>query len=102
MYRRLGMIRIGSQTEPWRTVPHAADTVRAGSTVNVRGGVYEELVSIKASGNAGIHCFSELSRRDGCSRRRAVHSLPQTGRTYYSQQSYVRVEGFEIRNFRTR
>ena len=42
----------GSQAVPWRTVQHAADTVRAGSTVNVRGGVYEELVSIKASGNA--------------------------------------------------
>ena len=42
----------GTQTAPWRTVQHAADTVRAGSTVNVRGGVYEELVSIKTSGNA--------------------------------------------------
>ena len=42
----------GSQTAPWRTVQHAADIARAGSTVNVRGGVYEELVSIKASGNA--------------------------------------------------
>src|SRR6476660_4988092 len=42
----------GTQTAPWRTVQHAADTARAGSTVNVRGGVYEELVSIKASGNA--------------------------------------------------
>src|SRR5947207_12563865 len=42
----------GTQTAPWRTVQHASDTARAGSTVNVRGGVYEELVSIKASGNA--------------------------------------------------
>jgi uncharacterized protein DUF1565 len=42
----------GSQTEPWRTVQHATDTVGAGGTVKVRGGVYEELVSIKASGNA--------------------------------------------------
>jgi hypothetical protein len=42
----------GTQTAPWRTVQHAADTVPAGSTVNVRGGVYEELVSIKASGDA--------------------------------------------------
>ena len=40
----------GTQTAPWRTIQHAADTVRAGSTVNVRGGVYEELVTIKASG----------------------------------------------------
>jgi hypothetical protein len=42
----------GSETAPWRTVQHAADTARAGSTVNVRGGIYEELVSINASGNA--------------------------------------------------
>src|SRR5579864_9639006 len=42
----------GTRTAPWRTVQHAADTVGAGSTVNVRGGVYEELVNIKVSGNA--------------------------------------------------
>ena len=42
----------GTQASPWRTVQHAADTVHAGSTVNVRGGIYEELVSINASGNA--------------------------------------------------
>ena len=42
----------GTQTAPWRTVQHAADTARAGSTVNVRGGTYEERVSINASGNA--------------------------------------------------
>jgi hypothetical protein len=42
----------GTEAAPWRSVQHAADTVRAGSTVNVRGGIYEELVSINASGNA--------------------------------------------------
>ena len=42
----------GTQAAPWRTIQHAADTARAGSTVNVRGGSYEELVSINASGNA--------------------------------------------------
>src|SRR5271157_2479 len=42
----------GTQAAPWRTVQHAADTVGAGSTVNVRGGIYQELVSLKASGNA--------------------------------------------------
>ena len=42
----------GTQTAPWRTVQHAADTARAGCTVNVRGGIYQELVSINASGNA--------------------------------------------------
>src|SRR4029077_19978877 len=42
----------GTQAAPWRTIQHAADTARAGSTVNVRGGIYEELVSINVSGNA--------------------------------------------------
>src|SRR3954470_6689682 len=42
----------GTQAAPWRTIQHAADTARAGSTVNVRGGTYEELVSLNASGNA--------------------------------------------------
>ena len=42
----------GTQAMPWRTVQHAADTAHAGSTVNVQGGVYEELVSINVSGNA--------------------------------------------------
>ena len=41
----------GTQASPWRTIQHAADTARAGSTVNVRGGIYEEVVSINASGN---------------------------------------------------
>src|SRR3954470_6915046 len=42
----------GTQAAPWRTIQHAADSARAGSTVYVRGGVYEELVSINGSGNA--------------------------------------------------
>src|SRR5215469_10673377 len=43
----------GTQSAPWRTIQHAADSAHAGSTVNVRGGVYEELVRINVSGNAG-------------------------------------------------
>src|SRR5271170_5754325 len=42
----------GTLTAPCRTVQHAADMVRAGGTVNVRGGIYEELLSINASGNS--------------------------------------------------
>ena len=42
----------GTQAAPWRTIQHAADTARAGSTVNVRGGIYEERVTIDVSGNS--------------------------------------------------
>ena len=93
----------GTQTAPWRTIQHAADTVRAGSTVNVRGGVYEELVSIKASGNAtdGFITFrsypgetavldAERFAPDGRSAIWTIHN-----------KSYVRIEGFEVRNYRT-
>jgi pectin methylesterase-like acyl-CoA thioesterase len=46
----------GTEGAPWRTIQHAADTARAGSTVYVRGGVYAELVSINASGDASDEC----------------------------------------------
>src|ERR1700733_13657711 len=36
----------GTLQAPWRTIQHAADVATVGSTVNVRGGVYEERVSI--------------------------------------------------------
>lgn len=44
------MIRIAAhKRHPWRTIQHAADTVLAGSAVNVRGEIYEEHVNIKTS-----------------------------------------------------
>jgi hypothetical protein len=93
----------GTQTAPWRTIQHAADTVRAGSTVNVRGGIYEELVTINVSGNArdGYITFRSYPGE------RAVldaEGLTPNGRSAIltiHNKSYVRVEGFEIRNYRT-
>jgi len=93
----------GTQAAPWRTVQHAADTVRAGGTVNVRGGVYEELVSIKASGNAtnGYTTFRSYPGEKAV--LDAEHFTPsgRQGVLTIHNQSYVRIEGFEIRNFRT-
>ena len=93
----------GTQTAPWRTIQHAADTVRAGSTVNVRGGIYEERVTINASDNAtdGYITFRSYPGE------RAVldaEGLTPNGRSAIltiHNKSYVRVEGFEIRNYRT-
>src|ERR1700723_3707322 len=93
----------GTQTAPWRTVQHAADSARAGSTVNVRGGVYEELVSIHASGNAreGYITFRSYPRETAI--LDAEHLTPEgrSGVLTIHNQSYVRIEGFEIRNYRT-
>jgi hypothetical protein len=93
----------GTQTAPWRTVQHAADTVRAGSTVNVRGGVYEELVSIKASGNATDGYITFRSYPGETAVLDAEHFAPdgRSGILTIHNKNYIRVEGFEIRNYRT-
>jgi hypothetical protein len=93
----------GTQAAPWRTVQHAADTVHAGSTVNVRGGVYEELVSIKASGDATDGYITFRSYPGETAVLDAQHLAPEgrSGILTIHSKSYVRIEGFEIRNYRT-
>ena len=93
----------GSESAPWRTIQHAADTARAGSTVNVRGGVYEELVSIHASGNASDGFITFRSYPGETAILDAEHFTPSGRQAVLAihNQSYVRIEGFEIRNFHT-
>jgi Right handed beta helix region len=93
----------GTETAPWRTVQHAADIARAGSTVNVRGGVYEELVTIKASGNATDGYITFRSYPGETAILDAEHLTPQGRSSILTihNQSYVRIEGFELRNYRT-
>jgi hypothetical protein len=93
----------GTQAAPWRTIQYAADTARAGSTVNVRGGIYEELLSINASGNATDGFITFRSYPGETAVLDAGHFAPsgRQGVLTIHNQSYVRIEGFEIRNFRT-
>jgi hypothetical protein len=93
----------GTETAPWRTVQHAADTARAGSVVTVRGGVYEELVSLNASGNASEGFITFRSYPGETAILDATRFTPTARSAILTihNQSYVRVEGFEIRNFRT-
>jgi hypothetical protein len=93
----------GTQAAPWRTVQHGVDSVHAGGTVNVRGGVYSELVSIHGSGNA-TQGFITLRNYPGeTAVLDAEHFVPE-GRTAIltiHNQSYVRIQGLEICNFHT-
>jgi hypothetical protein len=93
----------GSKTAPWRTVQHAANTARAGSIVSVRGGIYEELVSINASGNASDGFITFRSYPGEKAILDAEHFTPSGRQAVVTihNQSYVRIEGFEIRNFHT-
>ena len=93
----------GTLAAPWRTIQHAADIARAGSTVYVRGGIYEEVVNVQASGNASDGFITFRSYPDETAVLDAAHFTP-SGRSAVltiQNKSYVRVMGFEIRNFRT-
>ena len=93
----------GTQAAPWSTIQHAADTAGAGSTVNVRGGIYEELVSINVSGNASDGFITFRSYPGETAVLDATHFAPfgRQGILTIHNQSYIRIEDFEIRNFRT-
>ena len=93
----------GTESASWRTIQHAADTARAGSTVYVRGGIYEELVSINASGNASDGYITFRSYPGETAILDAGHLTPsgRIGILTIQNKSYVRIQGFEIRNFRT-
>jgi hypothetical protein len=93
----------GTLAAPWRTIQHAADTARAGSTVNVRGGIYEELLNIKTSGNAADGFITFRSYPGETAVLDAEHFVPggRSAIVTIHDKSYVRVEGFEIRNYHT-
>jgi len=94
----------GTFSKPWKTIQHAADSVHAGDTVYVRGGVYNKLVRIQVSGSAsaGFITFSsypgELAIVDG---KNLKIPRGQWGLFTIGSQSYVILNGFEIRNYRT-
>jgi hypothetical protein len=94
----------GSMNSPWRTVQHAADVAAAGDTVLVRGGVYNEYVGFRNSGDTanGPITFAsypgETAMIDGTGL-----GVPggQWGLFTLKDVSYVIATGFELRNYRT-
>jgi Right handed beta helix region/Protein of unknown function (DUF1565) len=93
----------GTEAAPWRTVQHAADLARAGNTVNVRSGIYEELVTIKSSGNAtdGYITFRSFPGETAILDAERFTPTGRSAVVTIHDKNYVRIEGFEIRNFRT-
>ncbi len=97
----------GTLGAPWKTIQHAANTVAAGSTVNVRGGIYNEMVRFGVSGSAGDGFITfqsqpgEVAILDGASPT-ALHAAGgDAGLIHIEGQSYLIIRGFEIRNFTT-
>jgi hypothetical protein len=101
----------GTIGAPWLTIQHAANTVTAGATVYVFGGVYGEAVNFPASGTASAPITFEsypgqTAVIDGTSVTCCTSNPPSSGNDTQGlvtivNQSYVTVAGFEIRNFTT-
>lgn len=94
----------GSATAPWKTIQYAVDTVAAGNLICVRGGVYNELVTITQSGSAQAGPIllqsvpGETAVIDGT-------GLPipdgQYGLLTLIDASWITVQGLELRNYST-
>jgi len=101
----------GTIAAPWLTIQHAANSVSAGATVYVFGGIYHEAVNFPSSGTpwAPIAFRSypgQTAVIDGigvkcCTSNPASSGNGTQGLITIVNQSYVIISGFEIRNFTT-
>jgi hypothetical protein len=92
----------GTASSPWRHIQHAVETAPSGSTILVHGGVYNELVTITRSGY-GPGGFTSLEAVAGQTPVIDGDGLAipngQNGLVTIDNASYIRVVGFEIRNY---
>jgi hypothetical protein len=93
----------GTLDRPWRTIQKAANTVGAGSTVYVRGGVYTEAVTINVSGRPG-KAITFQSYPDEVAIIDGSGLTPPEGWSALidiRDRSHLIIQGFEIRNYKT-
>ncbi|MCX7827183.1 MAG: hypothetical protein N2689_16760, partial [Verrucomicrobiae bacterium] len=92
--RRSGL----SAAEAWRTISRAADAARAGDTVLIHGGTYEETVVVRSSGDEGAPITfraapGETVWMDGSGRLRATAFR-------LAAKHHVHLDGLRFRHFR--
>ena len=89
----------GTETLPWLTIQYAVDQASAGDTINVKSGVYNELLTFNQSGSAGNYitlrnAAGETPIIDGS----GLDAASQPGLIKIFDKNYIVVQGFEIRN----
>ncbi|MEK3884251.1 choice-of-anchor Q domain-containing protein [Paenibacillus sp. PL2-23] len=94
----------GTLQAPWRTIQKAANTLNGGDTVFVRGGTYEEFVSITSSGSKpeGYITFQaypgEKPVIDGSN---LVISSGKNSLIHIRKANYIIIDGFELRSLKS-
>ncbi|MGN6086697.1 choice-of-anchor Q domain-containing protein [Trinickia sp.] len=93
----------GTSASPWRTIQYAANKANAGDTVYIRGGIYNESVTLNVSGSAsgGYIAFQsypgETAILDGTGL--VVPTSGNHGLVNIVDRSYIKIVGLEIRNY---
>jgi len=88
----------GSEQAPWRTLQHAADVVKAGETVFVRGGTYKENVTFKGSGSASTG-YITFQAYPGESPVISGSASKSSSLVQFYNAHYIIFDGFELTDF---
>jgi hypothetical protein len=93
----------GTRDEPWATLQHAADSVRPGSTVYVRGGVYQQRLAVPTSGVPGRPIVFSAAPGERAVLDGSSLEVPadQNAMITIDSRSYIQIRGFEITGYRS-
>ena len=93
----------GSLATPWLTIQHAANMLTPGDTVFVRDGIYREAVTMNTSGavNAFISLRAFPNEQPIIDGSTLTVPAADNGLFLIDSQSYVIIDGFELRNYST-
>ncbi|PKG23852.1 DUF1565 domain-containing protein [Niallia nealsonii] len=95
---------VGSKKKPLKTIQKAVNLAKPGTTVYVRKGIYNEQVVIRRSGlkNAPIIIKAYPKEKAIIDGRGLKVSWDYQGLVSVQDKSYVTLDGFEIKNYKTR
>ncbi len=87
----------GTESQPWRTIQHAAENANAGDTIFIRGGIYNEYVHTVNSGSAseGPIVFRSYQDEKPIIDGEGVDA----NNGIIIHRNYIKLMGLEIRNF---
>ncbi|MBB6731516.1 right-handed parallel beta-helix repeat-containing protein [Cohnella zeiphila] len=90
-----------SPDSAWQTLQHAADAAVPGDTVYVMGGTYNQKLKISKSGTSagGFITFQNYPDQTAILDGTGLTVNESEGLVEIDSASYVRIQGFEIRNF---
>lgn len=94
----------GTFEKPFKTIKKACDLVMPGGIIYVRGGIYNERIEILSSGSEEegyINITNYPGENPILEGNELTVPEAHTGMVFIENKSYIRISGFEIRNYKT-